>query len=191
MPDALTERHRQTATPGRRCARLFISLDGVVETPEKWQFPFFNEEIAKAVQKQMDEADTLLLGRVTYESSPPYGPPGQRGAVRRPDQRGTQARRVQQLQSVDWQNSTLINDDAAEQLRNLKAKTGNISISDSPTLVKILLQSGVFDELRLLAHPIVLDHGKRLFDDESERVPSRSSTPTFASGVQYLAYQPA
>lgn len=48
-------------------ASLFISLDGVVEDPE-WHLPYFNHEMGEAVGAHLAAADTLLLGRVTYDS---------------------------------------------------------------------------------------------------------------------------
>ena len=52
----------------RITAGLFISLDGVVEEPGDWHFPYFNDEMGVAVDSQIDAADTLLLGRKTYDS---------------------------------------------------------------------------------------------------------------------------
>src|SRR5829696_5949824 len=49
-------------------AGLFISLDGVVEAPDQWHFPYFNEEMGVAVTEVLGAADTLLFGRVTYDS---------------------------------------------------------------------------------------------------------------------------
>ena len=49
-------------------AGLFISLDGVVEDPQDWHFPYFNDEMGAAVDSQLGAADTLLLGRSTYDS---------------------------------------------------------------------------------------------------------------------------
>jgi dihydrofolate reductase len=49
-------------------AGLFISLDGVVEDPQDWHFPYFNDEMGAAVDRQLVAADTLLLGRKTYDS---------------------------------------------------------------------------------------------------------------------------
>ena len=48
-------------------AGLFISLDGVVKSPEKWHFPYMNDEMQQAVGQQMAASDTMLLGRRTYE----------------------------------------------------------------------------------------------------------------------------
>ncbi len=49
-------------------AQLFISLDGVVEAPDHWHFPYFNEEMGAVVDATPGRADTLLLGRRTYDS---------------------------------------------------------------------------------------------------------------------------
>jgi dihydrofolate reductase len=48
-------------------AGLFISLDGVVESPEKWTGPYFNDQVGQAVGALMAGNDAMLLGRVTYE----------------------------------------------------------------------------------------------------------------------------
>ena len=42
---------------------FFISLDGVVEAPDKWHFPYFNEEMGAAVGEAIGASDSLLLGR--------------------------------------------------------------------------------------------------------------------------------
>ena len=97
------------------------------------------------------------------------------------------------LESVDWQNSTLIEGDVAEALKGIKAQPGkNISITGSPTLVRSLLRAGVLDELRLLVHPIVVGHGKRLFGDEDQPIPLKLvEARTFTTGVQAMTYAPA
>ena len=51
----------------RLTATLFMSLDGVVESPEKWSFQYWNEEIGKFKHEETFASDALLLGRVTYE----------------------------------------------------------------------------------------------------------------------------
>src|SRR5690242_6882232 len=49
-------------------AGLFIALDGVVEAPDQWHFPYFNEQMGEAVSATLGTADTMLFGRVTYDS---------------------------------------------------------------------------------------------------------------------------
>src|SRR5215213_2109802 len=68
--DGMTQR---TDEPWRRTMRkitagLFISLDGVVEAPDQWHFPYFNDEMGAAVDATLGATDTILFGRKTYES---------------------------------------------------------------------------------------------------------------------------
>ena len=49
-------------------AGLFISLDGVVQDPQDWHFPYFNDEMGAAVDAQLASADRVLLGRKTHDS---------------------------------------------------------------------------------------------------------------------------
>ena len=175
-------------------AGLFMSLDGVVEAPETWQFPYFNEEMRATVASQMAAADTMLLGRRTYEAFAAYWP--DKGSdVEFADQINRTPKLVasRTLATVDWQNSSLITGDVGDALRNLKEQPGkNISITGSATLVRSLLRDGVLDELQLLVHPIAVGAGKRLFEDIGERVPLRlAGSKTFSTGVLYLTYLPA
>ena len=175
-------------------AGLFISLDGVVEAPETWHFPYFNDEMGEIVGSQMAAADTMLLGRRTYEEFAGYWA-DKGNDVEFADQINGSPKLVVSttLDTVDWQNSSLIRGDVATELRRIKEEPGkDISITGSPTLVRSLLRNGVLDELRLLVHPIVVGHGKRLFEDGGDQVPLRlASARTLSSGVLYLTYVPA
>ena len=55
-------------------AGLFVSLDSVVESPDKWQFPYFNDQMGEEVSAQMDAADAMLLGRKTYQEFASFWP---------------------------------------------------------------------------------------------------------------------
>ena len=65
-------------------AGLFISLDGVVEAPDQWPFPYFNEEMGAAVDATLGAADTVLFGRKTYDSFAGAWPERERPAKRTP-----------------------------------------------------------------------------------------------------------
>jgi dihydrofolate reductase len=175
-------------------AGLFISLDGVVEAPETWHFPYFDDEMGEIVGSQMAAADTMLLGRRTYEEFAAYWA-DKGGDVDFADQMNDTPKLVASttLDSLDWQNSELIRGDVATELRRMKDAPGkDISITGSPTLVRSLLRAGVLDELRLLVHPIVVGRGKRLFEDGGDRVPLHlAETRTLSTGVLYLTYVPA
>lgn len=175
-------------------AGLFVSLDGVMESPEQWHFPYFNDEMGQAVASQLAASDTMLLGRRTYEEFAGYWA-NQGSEVEFADQINQTPKLVASttLTSVDWQNSTLIRGDVAQELRRIKTEPGkDISITGSATLVRSLLRDGLIDELRLLVHPIVVGSGRRLFEDGGDRVPLKLvESQTFSTGVLYLTYAPA
>jgi dihydrofolate reductase len=176
-------------------AGLFISLDGVYERPDQWHFPYFNDEMGRAVDEQMQAADAMLLGRVTYEEFAGYWPQQTNDDVDIAGFMNETPKYVvsNTLQAVDWQNSTLVRGDVRQELTRLKEQPGkNISITGSGTLVRSLLRDGLLDELRLLVHPIVVGSGKTLFPDGSGQTPLRLiDARTFSTGVLYLIYQPA
>src|SRR6266536_3807388 len=155
-------------------AGLFISLDGVYEAPNLWHFPYFNDEMGQEVGAQMADSDTMLLGRQTFQEFASYWPQ-QSSDVPPADFMNNTPKVVisSTLKAVDeWQHSTLISGNVAEELRKLKEQPGkNIGITGSGTLVRTLLRDGLLDELHLLVHPIVVGSGKRLFDDTSGKVP--------------------
>jgi len=172
-------------------AGLFMSLDGVVESPEKWHFPYFNDEMGEAVGAQMATSDTMLLGRVTYEEFAGYWPSSSDDIAE--FMNGTPKVVVSTtLGEPEWANSTVIDSDVAAELARLKEQPGkDISITGSPTLVRSLLRDGLLDELRLLVHPIVVGSGKRLFPDGVGRVPlALVDAKTFSTGVLALTYRP-
>src|SRR3954452_12241453 len=139
-------------------AGLFISLDGVIEAPQTWHFPYFNDEMGEAVGAQMAAADAMLLGRVTYQEFAEFWPeqggddPGAAHMNATPKYVVSTT-----LESADWQNSTLLRGDLVEEITALKASPGgDIATSGSATLVRSLLRENLLDELHLLVHPIIL-----------------------------------
>jgi dihydrofolate reductase len=94
---------------------------------------------------------------------------------------------------LEWNNSTLIKDNVAEEITKLKRQLGkDIGISGSGTLVRSLLQDDLLDELQLMVHSVVLGSGKRLFEDGGDRKALELvDSKTLSTGVLYLTYQPA
>jgi len=176
-------------------AGLFISLDGVFETPGEWHFPYFNDEMGEAVGSQMAAADAMLLGRVTYQEFASYWPHHSGDDAELAAYMNDTPKYVVSttLDTVEWQNSTLISGDVVAELTKLKQQPGkDIGITGSGTLVRSLLRDGLLDELRLLVHPILVGGGKRLFPDESvQKGLQLVDSKTFSTGVLYLTYQPA
>jgi len=175
-------------------AGLFITLDGVVESPDKWQFPYFNDEMGQAVTSQMDAADAMLLGRQTYQEFAAFWPNADAADPFTARMNNTPKFVVSTtLDTVAWQNSTLIRSNVAEELTRLKQQPGkNIGITGSATLIRSLLRDNLLDELNLLIHPVVVGSGKHLFPDGSDPVALKLvDAQTFSTGVLSLTYQSA
>ena len=175
-------------------ATLFMSLDGVVESPERWAFDYSNDEKEEANTSGMAALDAVLLGRVTYrESADSWSnrPSGEPIAVYLNNVPKFVVSTT--LDRVGWRNSTLIGGNVAEELAELKRQPGkDITIVGSPTLTRSLLRHGLLDELHLLVPPIVLGSGKRFFADEGEQKRLKLvDAKTFETGVLSLTYQPA
>jgi dihydrofolate reductase len=180
-------------------AGIFISLDGVVEDPHTWHFPYFNDEMAGAVDRQLASADTLLLGRKTYDSFAGAWPDREAaGGEDAPMGKALgDARKIvvsnQNLQFT-WRNSELLNGDLSEAVTALKNEPGatDIAMSGSISVVRQLLDAGLLDELHLLIHPIAVRGGMRLFDEGESPLPLRLvSSQAFTTGVLYLIYAPS
>jgi len=173
-----------------------VSLDGVMEAPERWRFAYDNEEIGRLIQESFAASDALLMGRVLYEEWAAYWP-----------QQDSEENPIAALMNVFpkyvvsatleeplvWQNTTLIKGaELSEGISDLKQQPGkNIVVSGSAALVRSLLRHGLLDELNLFVHPVVLGSGKRLFEQGEERTALELvDSKTFATGVVYLTYRP-
>ncbi|HEY6693726.1 MAG TPA: dihydrofolate reductase family protein [Solirubrobacteraceae bacterium] len=175
-------------------SNFFISLDGVVESPDKWHFPYFDDEMGAAVGAGFATTDALLMGRVLYEEWAAYWP--EHADEPFGDVMNSMKKYVvsSSLQSAEWENSELVNGDVAKKLTDLKATDGgDIAMSGSATTVRWLLREGLLDELNLLLHPIAVGSGlARLFPpDEPTVALELRSSETFKSGVLNLTYAPA
>jgi dihydrofolate reductase len=173
-------------------AGLFISLDGVVESPDKWQ-EHFDEDMEEAMMEQVTSQDAVLLGRVTYQEWAPYWPTATHEPFASFINSTPKYVFSTTLDSVEeWKNSTLVKGDLAQEIAKLKQQPGkNIGTAGSPTLVASLLEQDLLDELILLVHPVVVGNGKRLFKDGSslKRLKLLSSKAT-RTGAVILTYQP-
>jgi dihydrofolate reductase len=181
-------------------ANLFISLDGVVEEPGDWHFPYFNDEMGAAVDAVLGTADTLLLGRKTYDDHAGAWPEREAAGGEDADFAKVlgDARKIvvsrQRLEEFPWRNSEQLQGDLVEAVTALKHQPGGgqIAMSGSVSVVRQLLAAGLLDELRLLVHPIAVRKGMRLFDEGERPIPLRLlSSEAFSTGVLNLVYGPA
>lgn len=175
---------------------LFVSLDGVAESPDQWQFGF-DDEMGAAMTRTLESTDAVLLGRVTYAEWAGYWPTVTDGEdAGFADWINNSPKYVASttLDNVDdWANSTLLTGDLATAVQQLKAGTGkDIGVAGSPGLVRSLVDQDLLDELVLLIHPVVAGGGrKKLFADDAalKKLELLSAQPT-SSGVIIASYRP-
>jgi dihydrofolate reductase len=140
-------------------AGMLITLDGVVESPEKWQLRYFDDELGELIDAAASESDAILLGRRTYEEFAAFWP-SQGSDEPMADYMNDTPKHIVSttLKELEWNNSTLVSGDVADTVEALKRQPGkNLQIYGSPTLVRSLLGAGLLDELDLLVHPIVVE----------------------------------
>ena len=171
-----------------------VSLDGVMEKPEEWAFPYSNDEMNEANAAGMSASDAMLLGRVTYEQMAAYWP-NQSAGTPMVDYINSVSKFVVSTtlkEPLEWSNSALIRENVAEEISELKRQSGkHITILGSATLVGSLLHNGLLDELNLMVHPVVIGRGKRLFEDGSyTKALELADSRTFGTGVVSLTYRP-
>ena len=177
----------------RLAATLFVSLDGVVESPEKWSFPYWNDEIGKFKHEETFSSDALLLGRVTYEGFAAAWP-SRKDREGFADRFNSMPKHVasRTLKQLEWNNSHLLKGDIAAEVSMLKQLPGkDIVIHGSPGLIRSLMPHDLIDEYRLLVYPLVLGHGKRLFDEKNQANLELVESKTFDTGVVKLVYHRA
>jgi dihydrofolate reductase len=180
---------------------LFMALDGVVGGEEEmgvWHFPYFNEQLGEAAAGAYEPADTILLGRVTYDSFAGAWPDrekagGEDAAFAK--QLGDMRKVVVSNQRLKftWRNSEQLQGDVVKGVTALKNEPGNadIVIPGSVSLVRQLLAAGLVDRLHLMVHPIAAQSGFRLFEDGKPPIPLELlSSQVFETGVLNLVYAP-
>jgi dihydrofolate reductase len=174
-------------------AGLFISLDGVVESPGEWGFQYMNAEITRGISAGIAQADAVLLGRRTYLEFAQLWP-SQGNEVPMADFLNHTPKYVvsSTLESLPWQPATLIRGDFIKELTRLKQQPGGtIQVPGSPTLVRALLLAGLLDVLSLSICPIVVGSGMRLFDETTRQVRLQLvHSTTTGTGVIGATYQP-
>ena|SRR5215210_7958513 len=177
---------------GRIVSNFFISLDGVVESPDKWHFPYFDDAMGEIVGAGMGSTSAFLMGRKLYDEWSSYWP-DQGPDVPFSEFINAIPKYVLSTTVKDptWQNTTVLSGDVAA-VQGLKDSVdGDISMSGSATTVRWLLANGLLDELALLVHPIAVGSGQRLFEDPTTYPLKLVHSSTLDTGVLHLRYAPA
>ena len=184
----------------------FVSLDGVIEDPggtgesDRGGWSFQYDRGPEGDEFKFDElaaADALLLGRVTYEGFATAWPQmeeqtGEYGAWMNGYPKHVVSTTLQE--PLEWNNSSLIAGDVAEEVGRLKQQPGkDILVFGSGKLARTLMEHDLIDEYRLMVFPVVVGKGKRLFGDLGETRAMRLADmkPVGPDGVLILTYRPA
>jgi len=171
----------------------FMTVDGVIEAPENWQFPFMSEDMQADIAVQLNGLGAMLFGRTTYNDMVGFWPTKTDNEFGIADKMNSAPKYVisTTLDDVDWNNTTLIKDNAIDKIAQLKQQNGDpIGVIGSATLARALIEAGLVDEFRLCIHPVVVGHGKRLFNDGLDNLSLKLvDSQAFTGGVVALTYQ--
>ena len=179
----------------------FVSLDGLAAGPDddvgfvpasmQGDQRFGQEQVAL-----VNECDTLVLGRVTYQMFKGYWP----GVVKEGDER-VFADKFNGLSKIvfsttldrapwgTWPEARVVHRSPSEEVAELKERPGkHMFLSGSPSIVQPLLRANLIDELRLVVCPVVLGSGKKLFDRAPARPLSLLDVNRMDRGAVLLRY---
>jgi dihydrofolate reductase len=182
----------------------FVTLDGVIEAPgggegfehEGWSFRFNRSKDGEKFKfDELMAADAQLLGRVTYTGFARAWPSMEAGefGVKMNAMPKYVVSRTLTAEQADWNNSTVIGQDLASEVTELKQElAGDILVAGSAKLVQSLTAHQLVDEYRLMVFPIVLGSGKQLFGEGTPPTTLRllDSRPLGSEGVLLLTYEP-
>ena len=167
-----------------------LSLDGVMEAPDHWVFPYMDQEIGEYVMTVLQETDAMLFGRKTYQEMAAAWP--ERSGAMADIFNGVPKYVVSTtLSDLAWNNSHLITGNIVEEVAKLKAQPGRVMlINGSAELVRFLTQHHLIDEYILTVAPLVLLTGKRLFQAGMEGQLQLLDSRAHKTGIVRLNYQP-
>jgi dihydrofolate reductase len=175
----------------------WITLDGVFDAEKmgEWFMPYDSEARQAYIQDCHRTCDAILFGRKTYEMLAPYWSALKNNENGVADKLNSAPKYVvsSTLDKANWNNTTVIKGNIAEEISKLKQLPGNeIMLEGSAELVQLLAEANLVDEYRFMVHPVIMGSGKRLFRDGMHAAGLKLvKTQPLDSGVIVLYYQSA
>ena len=179
---------------------MWVTLDGFIAGPnEEMDWVMVDDKMGKYEDDLVSAADTLILGRVTYQSFAgawPYVPESSSASEGEKEyaRKLNAMRKIvfsRTLEKAEWNNSSLEKEVLPEEIAKMKQEPGkDMVIYGSASIVQAFTNAGLIDEYQILVHPVVLGSGKPLFTNIKDRVHLKLvKSETFPSGVVLLQYQ--
>ena len=178
-----------------------ITLDGFIsgiESELDWHFQNWSSDMANLLSQELGEADTIVLGRSTYDAMSAYWPiqsdcpsfPREDIAFAEMMNSHTKLVFSTSIRRAHWRNSRILRGDVASEIIKLKKLEGkNMIIYGSGKLVKTLSSLNLIDEYLLWIHPVLIGEGVSLFKENIKKNFSFVDGRTFDSGVVALRYR--
>ena len=178
---------------------VFVTMDGVMEAPggepshpyTGWVEPYFSPDLYDAKKQETLDVESLLVGRVTYESLREGWSAGEGEFADKMNAMGKDVV-TSSPDDLTW-NAVAVAGDAIAGVRALKAGDGGpMLVIGSRTLVHALLVDELVDELRLLVFPVILGSGFRWYPESRDKFHmALTETRRFPNDVVQLTYVPA
>ena len=180
----------------RIVSNFFISMDGVVERPDQWHFPYFDDEMGQIVGSGMQSATAMLMGRTLYGEWSQYWPPRPTTCPSPPTSTAS-PKYVLSHEDFEpvWQNTTVLSgpDDATVKRRCRRSRTAPTATSPCPAPPPPSAgpPQGLLDELALLVHPIAVGAGAAPLRGHRYGAAELLESRTLSTGVMLVRYAPA
>ncbi len=174
-------------------AGLFMSLDGVVERPNRWMGRYWSDEMSEGINEGLGAADAILMGKDTYlafeQMWKPQGDSNPMAAFLNNTHKYVVSSTLDEAK-LTWPGTSLITGDVAGAIARLKGQPGKtIRVPGSPKLIRWLLAEGLLDELALNILPLVAGEGMRLFEDVGKEIPlTLTRANSLSTGVVGVVY---
>ncbi len=171
---------------------LFMSLDGVVEAPNKYVRDDVYQDLPSLIGETIGEQDAVLLGRKQYEEWSKFWPQSKIEPFATFINNTPKYIVSRTLTVFGWHGSTVLSGDLREEIGALKSQPGKaIGVHGSIGLVQSLLRAGLLDEMKFILCPAVAGQGRHLlsYDDNPIQL-NLQSVRTTPRGLLYLVYRP-
>ena len=199
-------RERKDRTMRKLVVSAFLTLDGVMQAPGGpsedteggfalggWSVNYWDDRMVEVMAEATSKPFAMVLGRKSYDILAAHWPHASEEEGASIFNNATKYVASRGRPTLEWENSVLLEGDAAEALAELKKKDGpELQVVGSSDLIQSLLRAGIVDEYRLWIFPLVIGSGKKLFGDGTLHAGLKLVDSTLSTtGVVMATFEPA